>query len=236
MSLPPFASKSPARRWPKIAAIVGLLLAGAVSLLLLFHSVELTRREAPRAPGAQEVRDAFIQALASRVDALEQQAETFRRAPEAPTPADLDDLRQTLDERLARIEAAPPAEAVAAGLDALRLRLGEIETRLESAPPPSSLPSPPPAPPPPAAAPPAAPKPVTEPSKPRTAKPPFSVLGVERRGGERFLAVAAPGARALSDVRLLREGDAAGAWRLQTIEAQAAVFRVDGRMLRVALP
>ena len=36
--------------------------------------------------------------------------------------------------------------------------------------------------------------------------------------------------------RLLREGDAVGAWHLLAIEARAAVFRVDGQTQRLALP
>jgi hypothetical protein len=38
------------------------------------------------------------------------------------------------------------------------------------------------------------------------------------------------------ELRLLREGDAIGAWQLQVIEAHAAVFRVDGQTQRIALP
>jgi hypothetical protein len=59
-------------------------------------------------------------------------------------------------------------------------------------------------------------------------EPPFNVVGVELRGGERFLSVAAPGVVG-ADVRLLREGDAVGAWHLLAIEAHAAVFRVAAR-------
>ena len=43
-------------------------------------------------------------------------------------------------------------------------------------------------------------------------------------------------ATSLGSVRLLREGDAEGGWHLQSIEARAAVFRVDGQVQRLAVP
>jgi hypothetical protein len=55
-------------------------------------------------------------------------------------------------------------------------------------------------------------------------EPPFNVVGVELRGGERFLSVTAPKASSVLDVWLLREGDAVGAWHLLAIEC-AAVSR-----------
>ena len=77
---------------------------------------------------------------------------------------------------------------------------------------------------------------VAEAAKPKVQEPPFSVVGLELRGGERFLSIAAAGASSLPDVRLLREGESVGPWQLQTIEAHAAVFREDGQTLRVAVP
>ncbi|WP_121294879.1 methyl-accepting chemotaxis protein, partial [Pseudomonas aeruginosa] len=51
---------------------------------------------------------------------------------------------------------------------------------------------------------PAKPKPKPKPMEP----PPFSILGVEYRGGERFLSVAPPGSTQLSQIYLIRQGDA----------------------------
>ncbi len=51
---------------------------------------------------------------------------------------------------------------------------------------------------------PAKPKPRPKPMEP----PPFSILGVEYRGGERFLSVAPPGSTQLSQIHLIRQGDA----------------------------
>ncbi len=65
---------------------------------------------------------------------------------------------------------------------------------------------------------------------------PFRVLGVELRAGERFLSITSTAAGSLAGARLLREGDAEGGWQLQSIEAQAGVFRVNGQTQRVAVP
>ncbi len=86
------------------------------------------------------------------------------------------------------------------------------------------------------AAPAAAPQRTAEAVKPKAPEPPFSVAGLELRSGERFLSIAAPGVASERELRLLREGDAIGAWQLQAIEAHAAVFRVDGQTQRIALP
>src|SRR5690606_23800631 len=74
-------------------------------------------------------------------------------------------------------------------------------------------------------------------TKPKVPEPPFRVLGVELRGGERFLSITSTAAASLAGARLLREGDAEGAgWQLQSIEAQAGVFQVNGQTQRVAVP
>jgi len=104
-------------------------------------------------------------------------------------------------------------------VQALQDRVSDIEARMKRT-----------------AAPAAAPRRIAEPAKPKVPEPPFDIVGVELRGGERFLSVAAPRAPSVLDVWLLREGDAVGAWHLLAIEAHAAVFRVDGQTQRIALP
>ena len=101
-------------------------------------------------------------------------------------------------------------------LQALQARVGDIEARMKRTA--------------------AAPRRTAELAKPKLPEPPFNVVGVELRGGERFLSVTAPKASSVLDVWLLREGDAVGAWHLLAIEARAAVFRVDGQAQRIALP
>jgi len=80
-------------------------------------------------------------------------------------------------------------------------------------------------------------------ARPRTAKPrptpttpTFQLLGVESRGGERFLAIQPNGTAGLAAVRLLRLGDAEGRWQLEALEPRSAVFRVDQQTRRLPLP
>ena len=86
-------------------------------------------------------------------------------------------------------------------------------------------------------------KPVENKARPRTAKPrptpttpAFQLLGVESRGGERFLAIQPNGTAGLAAVRLLRLGDAEGRWQLETLEPRSAVFRFDQQTRRLPLP
>lgn len=62
------------------------------------------------------------------------------------------------------------------------------------------------------------------------APPPFHVVGVEYRGGERFLSVAPPGSTHLSQIYLIRPGDAVAgtAWRLNALDDRSARFDVAG--------
>ncbi|MGP3791618.1 hypothetical protein [Pseudomonas sp. B392_1p] len=55
------------------------------------------------------------------------------------------------------------------------------------------------------------------------------LIGLELRGPERFLAVAPAGSQTLKEVRLLRSGDRFGAWTLQRLDRQAAVFASPGQ-------
>jgi len=68
------------------------------------------------------------------------------------------------------------------------------------------------------------------PTKPVDTPPPFTVVGVEYRGGERFLSIAPPGSTQLSELYLVRPGDAiAGtSWRLASLDDRQARFTVDG--------
>ncbi|NWB94839.1 methyl-accepting chemotaxis protein [Pseudomonas gingeri] len=60
--------------------------------------------------------------------------------------------------------------------------------------------------------------------------PPFTVVGIEYRGGERFLSVAPPGSTQLSQIYLIRPGDAVAgtAWRLNALDGTSARFDVAG--------
>ena len=150
-----------------------------------------------------------MQALNTRVAELEQQAAASKNQPKPVTQPDFEAARKALDERLTQVEQAQAADAHAGDLQALQARMGDLEARMKR---------------------------TAAPAKPKVPEPPFNVVGVELRGGERFLSVTAPKASSVLDVWLLREGDAVGAWHLLAIEARAAVFRVDGQTQRLALP
>lgn len=72
------------------------------------------------------------------------------------------------------------------------------------------------------------PKPSTSAATPQT--PPFTVVGIEYRGGERFLSVAPPGSTQLNQIYLIRPGDAVAgtAWRLNALDGRSARFDVAG--------
>ncbi|KPY84179.1 putative uncharacterized protein pph68, partial [Pseudomonas syringae pv. spinaceae] len=67
-------------------------------------------------------------------------------------------------------------------------------------------------------------------TKVQEAPPPFSVVGVEYRGGERFLSVAPPGSTQLSQLNLIRPGDmvAGSNWQLNSLDDSRALFSING--------
>lgn len=212
MNMPQIPSGDASRmRWLKIAAAAWLLL---VSALAIVNSVGLSGLAEQSRSSAQ---DAHVQALAARMADVEQQAEAFKRQPKPVAQSDFDAARHALEERLSQVT-QQASDAGARDVQALQARVGEIEARLKKAPPA------------------VVPRRAAEAAKPQAPVPPFSVVGLELRGGERFVSIALPGAGSLRELRLLREGDAIGAWHLQAIEARGAVFRMDGQTQRIALP
>lgn len=215
MTLPRAPSERDSRtRWLKIAAAFWLLL---ISALALINSVGLSRLAEQTQSSAQ---DAQVKALGLRVADLEQQADADKGRPAPISQAEFATARQALDERMTRLEAAEETRALAVDLQTLQARVNGIETRLEKARQVASA---------------ARPRaPVA--TKPKVQDPPFRVLGVELRGGERFLLITSTAATSLAGARLLREGDAEGGWQLQSLEAQAGVFQVNGQTQRIAVP
>lgn len=62
------------------------------------------------------------------------------------------------------------------------------------------------------------------------AQPPFTVVGIEHRGGERFLAVGPPDTTQLSQISFIQPGDtvAGTTWRLKALGGNSARFDVAG--------
>ena len=214
MSLPQMPPDGAGRpRWLKIAAGVWLVLVSGIAIV---DSVSLSRLIEQSRSSAQ---DAQVQALATRVSDLEHQAEAAKRQPKPVVQGDFDAARQALEERLAHVEQAQATDAHGDDIKALQARVGVLEARLKS----RALSA-------------TTSRKTAETAKPKVPEPPFNVVGLELRGGERFVSIASRGATALTDLRLLREGESIGAWQLQAIDAHAVVFRVDDQTVRVALP
>ena len=154
---------------------------------------------------AQEKLQYALKDLKQMVDTGEQQVKT------------LDPMLDQWAQEIQELRDGLAARATQADLTALRPRLEQVEQQLLEH---KTQPSPPPLTP-------SATKPKkTARPKPTPLSPPFSVLSVESRGGERFLAIAPHDSRALMDVRLLHSGEHLGTWHLKVLEPNSAIFAV----------
>jgi hypothetical protein len=198
-----------------VAGGVGVLLIGGV---LVSHQLALTALSDAANSDTQTLQ---LQTLEERMAALEQYRESAKRLPTAASQTDLVALQRTLDQRLETVESALAGRATADDLQTVRDQFVELTDALKAV----QVAS-------------AEPKQSRRPSaKPPTlVAPPFQILGLESRGGERFLSVVQLNAQSLEHVQLLRVGDSFGDWQLDAIEQQAAVFRVDGQPRRLAIP
>ncbi|UVL43163.1 chemotaxis protein [Pseudomonas sp. B21-040] len=154
---------------------------------------------------AQEKLQYALKDLKQMVDTGEQQANT------------LDPMLDQWAQEIQELRDGLTARATAADMTALRTRLEQVEQQLlelktQPSTPPSTSST-------------AKPKQTAHP-KPVPLSPPFSVLSVESRGGERFLAVAPHDSRSLMDVRLLHIGEQLGTWHLKVLEPNSAIFTV----------
>ena len=141
------------------------------------------------------------QALSNRIDAVQAYA---KQATE--TTQDLS-LRVTAAEEQVMV--------VKASIEMIDIRLQELCNPQASEPP---MVAPPP-------------KPVIRKKPPPAPQPPpFTVIGIEYRGGERFLSVAPPGSTQLSQINLIRPGDGVTgtAWKLKSMDGRFAHFEVAG--------
>ena len=162
-----------------------------------------------------------IAVLEGRMDDLAQQLEQHRQRPTALPQTRYESERRALDQRIAAIEAALGDRPTTDALESMQARLERIEARLATARPTPS-----------ASVRPRAPAPV----KPRPVEPEFQVIGVDLRAGEHFVAILPTSASALTQVRLLRPGEAEAGWRLYAIERSTAVFRHGDETHRLSIP
>ncbi|MGN7934071.1 chemotaxis protein [Pseudomonas mediterranea] len=169
------------------------------------QTLDTLQRDSNALKDTQEKLQYALKDLKQMVDTGEQQANT------------LDPILDQWAQEIQELRDGLAASATAADMTALRARLEQVEQQLLDikAKPSSPLPMP------------SATKPKkTARPEPIPLSPPFSVLSVESRGGERFLAVAPHDGRSLMDVRLLHSGEQFGAWHLKVLEPNSAIFAV----------
>ncbi len=169
------------------------------------QTLDTLQRDSSALKDAQEKLQYALKDLKQMVDTGEQQANT------------LDPLLDQWAQEIQELRDGLAVRGTETDMTALRARLEHVEQLLldiktqPSFPPPTSSAT--------------KPKQKARP-KPVPLSPPFSVLSVESRGGERFLAVAPHDSRSLMDVRLLHSGEQLGAWHLKVLEPNSAVFAV----------
>jgi hypothetical protein len=155
---------------------------------------------------AQEQLRHELRELRLAVDRGEQQATT------------LDPLLEQWAQEIQALRDGLAVRASAAELTALGTRLEQAERQLMTLT--TKSPSPPPSP--------ATPKQAIR-HMPPAPSPPFSLLGVESRGGVRFLLLAPTGSHSLANARLMHRGERIGAWQLQALETATALFSLPGQ-------
>ncbi|ECG8633419.1 hypothetical protein FNN91_20880 [Salmonella enterica subsp. salamae] len=76
---------------------------------------------------------------------------------------------------------------------------------------------------------------VKKPSKPRILKPPFTLVSIERRGGQAYAVVLPAGVGDWAQLRMLSPGDSQANWTLVNVSGNQAEFQVNGLVQRLTL-
>ncbi|WYX49658.1 hypothetical protein WJ977_21250 [Achromobacter xylosoxidans] len=211
-------SPSPARRaaWWRVLFAGGLLSVAALAVVTYVQSVDLANSMKERASNTQ------IRAVEGRVASLQEQFDSYRRQPAPVSQATFTNAKGAWEARLQMLEDAADGAARREEVEALRRSLTETQAELEAL---RRAPTPP--------------RPAASPAKRPARIPlpaPVQILGIESRGGERFLSLAPTGDATLGRARLLRLGESDGNWRLDAIEGHRAVFQVHGQTRHLAIP
>lgn len=215
MTVIPRSSRRPRVTLMRVATITWVLLISAGTVV---NHVALSNLATQTSASAQSTQ---VAALETRLAKLSQQIEAQRQPPDALTTTRYESEHQAIEQRVSAIERSLEDQLTTESLSPLLTRIEQLESRLDKA----------------AQTPPAPARTRTsQPSKPRTAAPPFKVMGLEMRGGERFLSILPTGAPAASRTGVLRPGESEAGWRLETIEDRTAVLQNNGQVLRVVAP
>lgn len=220
--------KLPIRKHLPIAA--GLFILGAT---IAFQQYQLSTLSRTVNGAAEKV---SIDALQSRVSAIDDRLDTVSGKP-LVTMEDFRISQQTLSSRIDAVQAtaaqaheaaaeATRLSATAGDLLVLKADLESLDGKLQKMSKPqaqataaatkASKPKPKPA-------------PVKAPPIPQD-PPPFQMVGLEYRGGERFLSVAPTGSTRLSQIYLIRPGELVSGsnWRLRAVDERTATFDASG--------
>lgn len=202
-----------------VLALIWVMLISAVAIVDRVAVGHLTQRVAEDIEYDQRV----LQSFEERLTALEHRVEAMQGAPSKVSEQAFIKAQQAIDRRLDQIdrlarEAVPASDIslLLKRLSALENRLTRVSTSVRHAPPTR------------------APEAVHAERPPLD--PPFTVLGIEWRGSQRFLSLAPAGAYSLDAVRVLQPGEAYADWQLESMDGEGAIFRVADRARRITVP
>ncbi|MBI6855530.1 hypothetical protein YA0002_22465 [Pseudomonas cichorii] len=231
MKLPLHPSLSPANAW-KILGALGIV---GMFGFLQFQIYKVNGGLSQTAD--KESINSFAQRISRVEERLDEKADLklvsmddFRASQQAMSKR-LDDAQAQIKQIAQSIPVAVSMSdvvALEAKIESLQVALQEIR-KVHVATPPSPAPV--------KIKTPAAPRKAEAIAKPIESTPPFTVIGVEYRGGERFLSVAPPGSTQLSQLNLVRPGDsiAGSNWRLNSLDESRALFSINGTQRTVSL-
>ncbi|EAA2638278.1 TPA_asm: hypothetical protein GDL21_10105 [Salmonella enterica] len=72
-------------------------------------------------------------------------------------------------------------------------------------------------------------------SKPRVIKPPFTLVSIERRGGQAYAVILPAGNSGWTQLRMVSPGESLSGWVLVNISGNQAEFQVNGQVQRLTL-
>lgn len=202
--------------WARILFACWLLIVTALAIVVVCDNARLSRAVASTASTTQ------TQALEGRVIALQEQFDSGRRQPAPLSQATFANAREALETRLTALERAADGAVHTDDVQPIRVALEKLQVEIDSLRKSGSEKAP-------------APRPAKR-LPPKVPTAPFQILGLESRGGERFLSIAPTDTVSLDQVRLLRPGEADGDWHLESLESHRATFRVQGVKRELVIP
>jgi hypothetical protein len=212
------------RRSPRKMATAGIAALTLVLFGIVLGNVHARLVRVERSMHSNE-QPAELAQLSARYASLARDVHDLKTTPRADSEASIATLKADWEPRLSALESGALTLATAQDVAQLTERVETIETRLSRVlRKPTS-----------AAAPSAASSTAISPL-PAKLDPPFIPLGIELRGGERFLSILPANASSIAQARVLRPGDREENWILERLDHDAAQFRVDGQLQRLSVP